>query len=159
MRLSRPFGILSIVFLLLAILTVALPIYSTATGLRVSSNQQGTGSSQGNVPTSFKVSNNGFLGVDGLFVNVNAFAPNGTQLYSVTVGPLDVPPGATVPVSITLPNISSFTRTNGTVFAGLANVTLKLTARVNLGGLIPISTTADVVVQLGQNGTQEGGQA
>jgi len=158
MRPSRPFGVLSIVFLLLALLTVLLPVYSTASGLRISSSQQGPESSQGSVPTSFKVSNNGFMGVDGVFVNVNAFAPNGTQLYSVTVGPLDVPPGATVPVSITLPSISSFTSTNGTVFAGLANVTLKLTARVNLGGLIPISTTADVVVQLQRNGTQEGEQ-
>jgi hypothetical protein len=146
LKLSRLLGILSVVFLIIAILTVVLPLYS-ATRVSITSPQTGSSQNPGSIPTTYYVTNNGFLGIDGVYLDVTVLTPSGIQLYSVTTGPVDIPPGSTVTVHIATPNVTSFS-SNVAAFSGLTSVDLAAKFTVNLGGLIPISATADFKVPI-----------
>ena len=123
-------GVLSILMLLFAILSLVLPIVSVATGLSISSPQ----TSQGSLPKSLTITNHGFLAVSGVYVSVDLVSSNGTTISTVTLGPANIPPGSTVPLNI-VESVNGLP--NGTSYR------VDATARANLGGIIPISVSAD----------------
>ena len=138
MRLSRVFGVISAVMFILAILSVVLPAYSVLSGVRITEN----GGNGNSIPTAVILTNHGFLPVDDISMMVQMIAPNGTTISTVSLGPVDVPAGATVPLNIAQLGFSS--GFNGT--SGLPYVNIHASASVNLGGLIPVSVTADFKV-------------
>lgn len=130
-----------------AILSLVLPASSILYGVRISTSQSGT-----TIPTSVILSNNGFLPVNDISLMVTMWAPNGTTISTITLGPVNVPAGQTVPLSIAQSGINtSFNNTSG-----LPYITLRADATVNLGGLIPVSVTADFKI-MPSNGTSGGG--
>lgn len=153
------FGILAIIFLLVAVLTVVLPVASVIygayrTGASTISAVQSSGSPNANfaVPSSFTVTNGGFLALSGVYLNVQAFSTNGTPLYQLTAGPEDIPAGATVTFNIAPANGTAFEHAFGnSTTAGLGG-TIHLTAQVNLAGLIPIALTANIQVRPNSTG-------
>lgn len=153
MRKSRIFGILAVVFLLVAVLTVVLPLASVIygvfrTGGSTLSGVQPSASGTGNVavPTSFTVTNGGFLALNGVYLNVQAFSADGAPLYHLTIGPEDIPAGATAKFNIASPNATVFEQAFGNSTSGRLGGTIQLTAQVNLAGLIPIALTANIEV-------------
>jgi hypothetical protein len=147
MRLSRVFGILSLLMFIFAILSLVLPAYSILSGVRVSSNQ----TSGTEFPTSLTVTNSGFLPVNGISLMVTMSAPDGTTLSTISVGPVDVPAGATVLLSIAQSGALNAS-------TGLSYVTIHATASVNLGGLIPVSVSTDLKV-IPSNNPNPGGSS
>jgi hypothetical protein len=155
MKLRTLFGILSVAFWLLAVLTVVLPVASVvANGLVVTPNQVSPSSSSNSVPTSYQVSNHGFLAIDGVYLSVSALGPDNIRLYEVQVGPVDLPPGSSVQMKIATPDLNSFYNSTSPLLAGLKSITLQATVSANFGGLIPVSASADFVVPL--NGSASG---
>lgn len=150
MKPSRALGILSVLFFVAAVLTIALPAASVVVGsLRcgtgcVSANQLNLGSGQ--FPTYLSVTNRGFLPLDGVSIDVLLTSPSGSQISSVTLGPVDIPAGATVPLNVVLPSAAAALQLNASTFV------VKATGRANLAGLIPITFSADFTVTPG-NGT------
>jgi hypothetical protein len=147
MRLSRVFGILSLLMFILAILSLVLPAYSILSGVRITTN-----GGNNSIPTSVILSNNGFLPVNDISLMVTMTAPNGTTISKISLGPLDVPAGQTVPLTIAQSGVD----TNFNNTSGLSYVTLQATATVNLGGLIPVSVAADFRI-VPSNSTNPGG--
>jgi hypothetical protein len=145
MRLSRVLGILSLLMFIFAILSIVLPAFSVISGVRI--NTSGNGSA--GIPTSVLITNGGFLPVNGISLSVTMSAPNGTRISSISLGPVDVPAGATVPLNIVQSGTTQAT-------ASLSFVTLKAVASVNLGGLIPVSVTADFTVVPGSSSSSGG---
>ncbi|GEM_PF-4136074 len=150
MRLSRVFGILSLLLFIFAILSFVLPAYSVVSGVHINTN----GASSNSIPTAVILSNNGFLPVNDISLIITISAPNGTTISTISLGPVNVPAGTTFPLSIAQSGIN--TGFNDT--SGLSYVTLQADASVNLGGIIPVSVTADFRIEPG-NGTSTGGSS
>ena len=149
MKLRTLFGVLSTVMWLLAILTIVLPIVSIVVGgIAVTPIQTSPSSTSGQIPTSYQVTNHGFLPINGVYLGVEAFYPNGTQLYSITAGPVSITPGSTVQIDVATSSLPSFSSNSSSLLSGQSSITLKATAEANLGGLIPISGTADFRISL-----------
>jgi hypothetical protein len=149
LKLRTLFGILSIVMWLLAILTIVLPIASIVVGgIGVTPSQSSSSSTSGQIPTSYQVSNHGFLPINGVYLDVEALYPNGTQLYSITAGPVNITPGSTVQINIATSSLPVFSSNSSSLLAGQSSVVLQATATANLGGLIPISATANFRISL-----------
>ena len=145
-------GILSILVWLGAVLTVALPlvsmVYPSPISISANQAQQPSGGAQLSVAPSYTVTNHGFLPIDGLYVNVVGLNPDGSQLFAVKTGPVDLTPGSSTQVQIStgMPSVSPGSQ------AAQSGVTLELTATANLGGLIPITVTANFLVPLNSTG-------
>jgi len=149
LKLRTLFGVLSTVMWLLAILTILLPIVSIVIGgIAVAPSKSGSSSTSGQIPTSYQVSNHGFLPINGVYLSVEAFYQNGTQLYSITAGPVNITPGSTVQIDVATSSIPSFSSNSSSLLAGQSSITLKAMAGANLGGLIPISATANFRISL-----------
>jgi len=149
LKLRTLFGVLSIVMWLLAILTIVLPIASVVIGgIAVTPTQSSSTSTSGQIPTSYQVSNHGFLPMNGVYLSVEAFYANGTQLYSVTAGPVNITPGSTVQIDVATSSLPSFSSNSSSLLAGQSSITLEAMAGANLGGLIPISVTANFRISL-----------
>ena len=134
---------------LLAILTIVLPIASMVVGgIAVTPSQSSSSSTSGQIPTRYQVSNHGFLPINGVYLSVEAFYPNGTQLYSITAGPVNITPGSTVQIDVATSSLPSFSSNGSSLLAGQSSITLKAMAAANLGGLIPISATAHFRISL-----------
>ena len=147
MKLSRVFGIVSLLMFIFAILSLVLPAYSILSGVRISENQPSN-----SIPTAVILTNHGFLPVNDISMMVTMTAPNGTTISTVSLGPVDVPAGSTVPLNIAQLGFSAgFNNTSG-----LSYVTIHADASVNLGGLIPVSVTADFRITPG-NSSSGGG--
>ncbi len=152
MKLRTTLGILSAVAWVAAMLTVLLPIVSVAMpgALSVTPDQTspGSGQAQLSIPPGYTVANKGFLPIDGVYLDVVGFYPNGTQAFSVKSGPVNLPPGAVTEMSVvaTLPRFSP----NST--GALNDITLQATATATLGGLIPVSADADLRVPVNATG-------
>jgi len=155
LKLRTLFGVLSFVMWLLALLTIVLPIVSiVAGGIAVTATQSSSTSTSGGIPTSYQVSNHGFLPITGVYLGVHALYPNGTALYSVTAGPVDLSPGSTVQIDIATSSLPYLSSNSSSLLAGQSSVTLHATASATLGGLIPISATANFRIAL--NGSSPG---
>lgn len=142
MNTSQVVGILSALMLVFAFLSVALPVASVATGLSISANQ----TSAGGLPTVLKVTNRGFMPVDNVYLSVVTLSSNGTRISSVNLGPIDILTGASVPLDI---NESVYGVPSSTGYRVVA------TAGANLGGILPISVSANFTISAG-NGTAPG---
>ncbi|MDG6985168.1 MAG: hypothetical protein JRM73_00275 [Nitrososphaerota archaeon] len=165
MRLRTLLGILSTLFWFVAILSVAVPVASvmmpgamTVTPIQSAATSSGF---QLSIPSGYDVSNHGFLPVDGVQLSVIGYYANGTQMFALTSGPLNLPPGATTTVSIAahLPqfgNVTSPAQAQA-LQAAYSNVSIKATASANLAGLLPISASADISVTSLFNSTSTGG--
>jgi len=147
MRLSRVFGILSLLMFIFAILSIVLPAYSILSGVRIS-----TSGPSGAIPTAVIMTNHGFLPVNDISLTATMTAPNGTVISTISLGPVDVPAGATVPLNIAQTGVNA--GFNGT--SSLPYVTLQARASVDLGGLIPLSVTANFRIVPG-NSSSTGG--
>ena len=140
---------------LFAILTILLPIVSIAVGgIGITSSQSSSSSAPNSIPTSYEVSNHGFLPISDVYLNVQALYLNGTKLYSITAGPVDITPGSTVQINIATSNLPSFSTNSSSLLAGQSSIILNATATANLGGLIPIAATANFRISL--NSTSPG---
>jgi hypothetical protein len=142
LKLSKLFGIISTVAFLLAVVSVVLPFGSAMAGLRISNVRTSSGS-QSTIPSSLNVTNKGLLAIDGVYVRALVLAPSGIQLSSVTAGPVDLPPGSTIPVAIALVNGTAISGLVPSSFGNYTSVMLEATAGANFGGIIPVSVVAD----------------
>jgi hypothetical protein len=147
MRPSKVFGILSLLMFIFAILSIVLPAASILYGVRLNVTTPSN-----TIPTAVILSNSGFLPVNDISLTATMWAPNGTVISTISLGPVDVPAGQTVPLNIAQSGVN--TNLNST--SGLSYVTLKADATVNLGGLIPVSVTANFKI-VTSNGSGGGG--
>jgi hypothetical protein len=121
---------------------VILPFGSAIAGLRISNGTTSSGV-QSAIPSRLNVTNKGILAIDGVYVRASVLAPNGIQLSSVTAGPVDLPPGSTIPVAIALVNGTAVSGLVPSSFGNYTSVMLEATARANFGGIIPFSVVAN----------------
>lgn len=160
MRFSRLLGILVFVLWLLAILSVALPIYSASQLRLVGTPRQGPGPNSCTLTYSIDIHNGGFLPLNDVYGNLS-FSVQGTRILSAGAGPVNIPPGSTVTIDVNFPNISasvpSPTATSncpsellGLVGAQSADLLGRFTT--NLGGLIPIAASVEATVPLNSSG-------
>jgi hypothetical protein len=134
---------------LFAILTIVLPIASIAVGgIAIAPSQSNSSSTSGQIPTSYQVSNHGFLPINDVYLNVKALYQNGTVLYSIAAGPVNITPGSTVQISIATSSLPVFSSNSSSLLAGQHSITLNAMATANLGGLIPVSATANFRISL-----------
>ena len=130
------------VVFILAMVSVVLPFGSAIAGLRISNGSSSSGT-QSTIPSSLNVTNKGLLAIDGVYVRASVLAPNGIQLSSVTAGPVDLPPGTTIPVAIATVNGTAISGLVPSSFGNYTSVMFEATARANFGGIIPVSVVAD----------------
>ncbi|MDG6988744.1 MAG: hypothetical protein JRN21_05385 [Nitrososphaerota archaeon] len=152
MKLSRGLGMLAFLMVVLAIFSIALPVYST---LRIGVVGKPTSAPDPADPClaiyTVEVHNGGILPLDGVRADLN-FSVGGTTFLTAGVPVANVPPGQTVTMHVTFPDIkvnasspSSVSSLAGCALPDLqslstatsANLTGTFTA--DLGGLIPIS--------------------
>jgi len=156
LRPSRVLGIASVVCLIIAVLTIALPLasvfygaYKTGAGMAGTLNSQQSispTSTDFSVPQSITLTNNGFLPLNGVYLNVVATSTAGALLFKITVGPKDIPAGGSTTFNIASANETAFIQDFGNSTMALGG-TITFTAQVNLAGLVPMSVTGDVAVK------------
>ncbi len=131
---SRVCGVLSVLFFLIAVITVVLPFYSVGTAVAsVLESYSGAGNSSassspfsgfatcsegpGDMPVSCVLTNKGVLSLENMKVSAIAFAPNGTELIYATAGPVDVPAGGTGLLTVSVPSNTTLGRAMGAFLA------------------------------------------
>jgi hypothetical protein len=156
LKLSRVLGMLAILMIILAIFSIALPLYST---LRVRVLGKPTFATDPTDPClaiyTIEVHNGGILPLDSVHAELN-FSVGTTQFLSAGVPVANVPVGQTVPLHVTVPHINTSSSSSlascalpdlqGLATATTANLTGTFTA--NLGGLIPIKVYFSTIVPL-----------
>ncbi len=148
---------LAFLMMVLAIFSIALPLYST---LRVGVVGKPTSAPDPADPClaiyTVEVHNGGILPLDGVHAEMN-FSVGTTQFLSAGVPVANVPVGQTVPLHVTVPHINTSSSSSflascalpdlqGLATATTANLTGTFTA--NLGGLIPIKVYFSTLVPL-----------
>jgi phospholipase C len=141
LKVSRIFGILSIVFLLLAALTGLLPVAS-AVGLRVSVGQIAVSGGTASVPLT--LTNGGFLALNGFKITANLLDSGGNTIGSGSSGTVDIAPGSTTPLTVSVTS-------KGANLASTAKV--QVSAVTNIGGFLPVTTFLTVATQPGGGST------
>ncbi|MDG7011293.1 MAG: hypothetical protein JRN57_04145 [Nitrososphaerota archaeon] len=165
LRLRTLLGVLSTLFWFIAILSVAVPVASVmipgALAVTPLSNAGAPSGVQLSIPPGYVITNHGFLPIDGVQLVVVGHFANGSQLFSLTAGPVDLAPGqaTTVNIAATLPDIGNVTTPAQAqaLQAEFSDVSITATASANLAGIIPISASADLSVSQLFNSTSLGG--
>jgi len=137
LRASKAFGILSILFLVLAALTGILPVASVL-GLRVSVGQVSVSGSTASVPLSLM--NGGYLALNGLKIQATLLDSSGNAIGSGSSNAVDISPGSTTPLTVTV------TSSSGANLGSTSKV--EVSAVTNIGGILPVSTLLTVTTQL-----------
>ena len=137
MRASKAFGILSILFLVLAALTGILPAASVL-GLRVSVGQVSVSGSTASVPLS--LTNGGYLALNGLKIQATLLDSSGIAIGAGSSNAVDISPGSTTPLTVTV------TSSSGANLGSTSKV--EVSAVTNIGGFLPVSTLLTVATQL-----------
>jgi len=142
LRASKTFGILSVLFLILAALTGILPAASVL-GLRVSVGQLTVSGNTASVPLS--LTNGGYLALNGLKIQATLLDSSGNEIGSGSSNTVDVSPGSTTPLTITV------TSSNGANLGSTSKV--EVSAVTNIGGILPVTTLLTVATQLTEGPT------
>jgi phospholipase C len=140
LRISRVFGILSIVFLIVGGLTVILPLIS-AVGLRVSAGAVILNLGGGSATVPLYLTNYGFLSFSVQKFAVTLLGSDGSVVGSGSSEPVSIAPGGESTINVTV------SKQGGASLASA--VTIRANVSTNIGGFFPVSSVFMLPFQLG----------
>lgn len=131
MRASRALGTVSLLLLIAGVATLALPALS-ASSIKVV--QEGPSQTVGStVIINMQASNTGFLPLNQLQINISIISTAGTVIASGSSARVNVQPGSTQTIQITLTPTVSLQQ-----LASATNYTVQVSSYMDIGGVFPI---------------------